>query len=128
MSWKPRSSFCTAALALLAGCTTSLPLPPPAPQALAQPALSAADIRKAEQHSYWAGYAAGRRYQKQQDTQAAQAAPDTTQDDGQDQSAPAAPAAVKPPAPAVAPVQPVPPPAETYAPKGPAKQVATPLD
>ena len=105
---------------LLTGCAAPA-LPPEAaaaPQPLAQPALSAADIHKAEQHAYWSGFAAGRRYQKQQDAQTADAAPSAT------------PPAVGPPAtpPASAPVQPLPPPPDSYSAKGPALPVAAPLN
>jgi len=63
------------------------------------PTVSAADIRKAEQHEYWAGYAAGRRYQKQKN---AEAAPDSPSPAPVVDTAPPAPAAI-PPAPAASP-------------------------
>lgn len=107
----------TAALALLTGCATP-PLPPPGPRPLA------ADIHRAEQHAYWLGYGAGRRYQKQQDAQNTPDAP----------SPPPAPAAVPPdatppvPPPAAQPLQPVPPPVDSYSANGPARPVATPVN
>jgi hypothetical protein len=115
----------TASLVLLSNCAANIPPPPPPPPqplALAQPAVSAADIRKAQQQAYWSGYAAGRRYEKQQN------APDAPT------PAPAAPqlATEAPtpavPVPAAVPVQPIPPPAESYSAKGPARPVATPVN
>lgn len=117
MTWQCKLPLGLAVLALVSGCASSPPPSPPAPQPLAPPPLSAADIAKAEQHAYWSGYAAGRRYQKKLDAQTSA----STQD------APS-PAAAGPPAPAPVPVQPAPPPAESYAAKGPAKPVATPLN
>lgn len=117
MTWQNKLSLGLAAMALLSGCDGGPPPPAPAPQLLAPPPLSAADIAKAEQHAYATGYAAGRHYQKLQD------AHDNSPD-------PASPAPTAPPSPAMAPVpvQPAPPPAESYAPKGPAQPVATPLN
>jgi hypothetical protein len=145
MTWPCKSLLWTAALALLAGCV-SAPLPPPppplVPQQLASPLLSAADVRRAEQHAYWAGYAAGRRYQTQQDAQNTPDAPSpasvpdaalpqiTVPPVTDTSTAPLAvtaiPAAAAPPA--VAPLQPMPPPVDSYSPKGPAQPVATPVN
>lgn len=113
MAWQCKLSLGLAVLTLLSGCASSPP-PAPAPHVLTPPPLSAADIAKAEQHAYWAGYAAGRRYQKQQDEQDTPDAP--------------SPAAAMPPAGAPVQAQPAPPAAESYAPKGPAQPVATPLN
>jgi hypothetical protein len=120
--------FGAAALALLTCCAASFPPPPPppAPRPLAQPAPSAADIQQAEQHAYWSGYAAGRRYEKEQNAQ-------NTPDAQSAASAAAPELAVATPMPVAAPpasvpVQPVPPPADSYAAKGPARPVATPLN
>lgn len=135
MTWPCKPPLWTAVLALLSGCAASAPLPPPppAPQPLAAPLLSAADIRQAEQHAYWLGYAAGRRYQKQQDAQNTPDAPSPV--------AASIPAAATPPVTAMAavpvataaippnaPVQPMPPPVDSYSPKGPAQPVATPVN
>ena len=129
MTWPCKLPLWTAALALLTGCAGSAPPPPPpAPQQLAPPALSAADIRQAEQHAYWAGYAAGRRYQKQQDAQNTPDAPSPAPVALPDAAAPAVTAPVAAPLPGAAPVQPVPPPVDGYSAKGPAQQVATPVN
>lgn len=151
MTWPCKPSLWPAALAVLTGCAVSAPLPPPpppAPQPLAAPALSAADIRQAEQHAYWQGYAAGRRYQKQQDAQNTPDAPSpapvvVSPDTAAPTAAPAPTVATaagtqlaatpipSAPAPAPAastPVQPLPPPVDSYSPKGPARPVATPLN
>lgn len=117
MTWQCKLPLGLALLALLSGCASNPP-PSPLPQQLAPPPLSAADISKAEQHAYAAGYAAGRRYQKSQDAQNPPGAPAP----GLTTDAP--PAAPPPPVP----VQPAPPPAERYSAKGPAKPVATPLN
>jgi hypothetical protein len=113
-----------AASALLAGCATPPLALVPAPAALATPTLSAAEIHKAEQHEYWAGYAAGRRYQKQQDAQATPDAPSPTPM----ADTPPVPASVPTPAPIPAPLQPAPPPVDGYAVQGLAKPVATPVN
>jgi hypothetical protein len=121
MTWQCKLPLYLAALALLTGCVPPVPLPPPAaPRTLAQPVLSAADIREAEQNAYWSGFAAGRRCQKQQDAQTAADAPATP---------PAAPSVAPPATPLVQPDPPFAPlPTDGYAPKGPAQPVATPLD
>jgi hypothetical protein len=149
MTWPCKLSLWPAALAVLTGCAVSAPLPPPpppAPQPLAAPALSAADIRQAEQHAYWQGYAAGRRYQKQQDAQntpdapspapvvvspdtaAPTAAPTVATAAGTQLAATPIPSAPAPAPAASTPVQPLPPPVDSYSPKGPARPVATPLN
>jgi hypothetical protein len=136
MTWLCKPLLSAVALALLAGCAASVQPAQPAPQPLTQPMLSAADIRAAEQHAYWAGYAAGRRYQKQQDTQTA--LDQGTQSSPTPAAAPPAPApptsappttaAVTAAPPAAVPVQPIPPPPDSYVPKGPAQPVATPMN
>jgi hypothetical protein len=119
----------TASLVLLASCVANTPAPPrplAPPQPLAPPKVSAADIRNAEQRSYWSGYAAGRRYEQQQQ-QNAQPTPEIPG------PAPlalpdvvvATPAAT---APAPVPAQPIPPPPDSYSAKGPARPVATPVN
>jgi hypothetical protein len=108
--------FGLAVLTLLSGCSTAFPVP-------------AANDAKVRQQAYWAGYAAGRRYQKQQDAQTIPAAPNPAVAVAPVVSIPPvslAPAA--PPAPAPVVVQPAPPPTESYAAKGPAKPVATPAN
>jgi hypothetical protein len=116
MTWQCKLPLGLAILALVAGCASSPPPPLPPPQPLSPPPLSADELHKLQQHAYWSGYAAGRRYQKQQD---AKATPDT----------PGAPTpATLDQAPPPAPVPPAPPPAESYSAKGPAKPVATPLN
>jgi hypothetical protein len=131
MTWPCKLPLWPAALALLSGCTASAPLPPlpPAPRPLAQPLLSAADIRQAERHAYWLGYAAGRRYQKQQNTPDAPGPAAVPVAATPPAAATAAiPVAAAPALPAREPLQPMPPPVDSYVPKGPAQPVATPVN
>src|ERR1700757_2800146 len=114
MTWPFKLPLGLIVLALLTGCVSPPPPPPAAPRILPPPVLSAADISKAESHAYWSGFAAGRRYQKQQNAAARRARP----------AAPPATPPVPPAAPL--PLQPVPPPADGYTPKGPAQPVAEP--
>jgi hypothetical protein len=96
----------------LAGCA-SPPQPPAKPAPLANLALTPADLKKAEQRAYDAGFAAGRRYQSRRDAAALSASLAAAQMD-----CPGGSAAASSPAPA-----PAAPPAASYTPSG----VARPL-
>lgn len=99
------------ALSTLACCAAPAPQGPTAPIALTTPAPAAADVQKVAQHNYWAGYAAGRHDQKQQDALAGAAA-----------SPPPSPVVSTA---AVAPLPAVAPPADGYSAAGPARPVGT---
>jgi hypothetical protein len=141
----------TAPLVLLSSCAGNVPAPQPpalaAPLALAPPAVSAADIRKAQQHAYWSGYAAGQNYQKRQDAQnrpndpspaagapivGTASAPAVPTAPGVVPAPDASASAVTPATAATPPVsppaQPVPSPQDSYSAKGPARPVATPVN
>ncbi|WP_298216866.1 hypothetical protein [Acidocella sp.] len=109
----------------LAGCA-SPPQPPAKPAPLANLALTPADLKKAEQRAYDAGFAAGRRYQSRRDAAALSASLTATQMDCPSGSAAASsPAQAPVPVPVPVPVPaPAAPPAASYTPSGAARPLS----